>query len=87
MDLGEPDLEEIEKTCADKGKGYVPQEQVILLKQAILKARSSNHSGINSGSHKDTKKKFEEQARKTGWKKTNKGLQKWERYLSSQENT
>ena len=39
MDLGELDLEGIEKACIEKYKGYVPQEQVILLKEAILKAK------------------------------------------------
>ena len=38
MDIADLDLEGIEKYCTDKWKGYVPQEQVILLKEAILKA-------------------------------------------------
>ena len=66
MDLGELDLEGIEKACTEKDKGYVPQEQVILLKEAILKARTSNLLGIISGSHKETKKKEEELGRKNG---------------------
>ena len=33
MDIGFIDLEGIEQACADKGKGYVLQEQVILLKE------------------------------------------------------
>ena len=32
MDIGNIYLEGIEKSSADQGKGYVPQEQVILLK-------------------------------------------------------
>ena len=52
MDIGDLDLEGIENACADLGKGYVPQEQVILLKEAILRARASNQLGISSGSHK-----------------------------------
>ena len=41
MDLGELDLEGIEKYYTQKGKGYVPEEQVSLLKEAILKEISS----------------------------------------------
>ena len=59
MDIGELDLEGIEKACIEKDKGYVPQEQVSLLTEVILKARTSNLLGISSGSHKDTKKKAE----------------------------
>ena len=65
MDLGELDLEGIEKACTKKYKGYVLQQQVSLLKGAIFKSRASNLLGISSGSHKETKKKAEEQRRKT----------------------
>ena len=37
MDLGELDLEGIEKYREDKWKGYSPKEQFILLKEVILK--------------------------------------------------
>ena len=66
MDLGDLDLEGIEKACTKKYKGYAPQQQVSFLKEAILKSRSSNLLGISSGSYKETKKKAEEQGRKTG---------------------
>ena len=36
MDIGDLDLEGIEKSCTNVEKGYVLQEQVILLKEAIL---------------------------------------------------
>ena len=39
MDIGDLDLEGIEKACSDKVKGYVPEEQVSILKEAILKAK------------------------------------------------
>lgn len=71
MDIGDLYLDGIEKSCADKGKGYVPQEQVTLLKEAILKARLSNQLGISSESHKETKKKHEYQPKNMG-RKTNK---------------
>ena len=64
MDIGELDLEGIEKSCSEKDKGYVTQEQVSLLKEAILKAKFSNYLGINLGSIKETKKIVEECGRK-----------------------
>ena len=42
MDIGDLDLEGIEQAYADKGKCYALQEQVILLKEAIIKARLAN---------------------------------------------
>ena len=66
MDIGELDLEGIEKSCAEKDKGYVPQEQVSLLKESILKTKTSNSLGINSRSFKETKKIVEECGRKPG---------------------
>ena len=60
MDIGDLDLEGIEKACVDKGKGYTPQEKVILLKEVIVKARGSNQLGISLGSHEEMKYKFEE---------------------------
>ena len=69
MDIRDLYLEGIEKSCADKGKGYVPQEQVIFLKEAVIKDRSSNQLRISSGSHKEMKKKHEDQSKKTGRKR------------------
>ena len=40
MDLGEFNMEGIEQAYEDKGKAYAWHEQVILLKEAILKAHS-----------------------------------------------
>ena len=68
MDIGELDIEEIEKAWSDKVKGYVPQEQVSLLKEAILKAKFSNCLGINSGFFKETKKSGEDNGKKPGSK-------------------
>ena len=71
MDIGDIDLEGIEQAYADKGKGYVLQEQVILLKESIIKACLSNQHGISFGSHNETQQKFEEPSKKTR-RKTNK---------------
>ena len=71
MDVGDLDMEGIKKACADVGKGYVPQEQVILLKESILQVRASNQLRISSRSHKETKRKFEGPTKKVG-RKSNK---------------
>ena len=71
MDIGDLDLEGIEKACSDKALGYVPQEQVSLLKEAILKAKFSNSLGIHSSSFKETKKYGEDSGKKPG-RKSNK---------------
>ena len=68
MDIGELDLEGIEKSFSKKDKGYVPQEQVSLLKEAILKAKTSNSLGVRLGCFKETKRITEECGRKPGHK-------------------
>ena len=50
MDIEELDLDGIKRDCQDKDSGYVPQEQASLLKEAILKSKTSNSLGIRSGS-------------------------------------
>ena len=42
MDIGDLDLEGIEKACVDVEQGYVPKEQVILLKEEIIREREMN---------------------------------------------
>ena len=44
------------------------QEQVRLLKEAIIGARENNHLGISLESHKENKWKYEEPSKKTGMK-------------------
>ena len=68
MDIGELDLEGIEQSCAKKGKGYILQQQVCLLKKAILRVRENNQLGISLGSHKENKHKYEEPSKKMGRK-------------------
>ena len=65
MDIGELDLEGIEKSFSKKDKGYVPQEQVSLLKESILKAKTSNSLGISLESFKETKRIPDECGRET----------------------
>ena len=67
MDIGDLDLEGIEKACSDKAHGYVPQEHVSLLKEAIIKAKFSNSLGIKLGSFKE-KKSGEDSYKKLGCK-------------------
>ena len=55
MNIGVLDIEGIEKACSDKALGYVPQEQVSLLEEAILKDKFYSSLGINSSSFKETK--------------------------------
>ena len=71
MDIGDLDLEGIEKAYSDKVKGYVPQEQVSLLKEAILKDKFSNSLSINSSPFKETNK-FDEDNGKKLRRKSNK---------------
>ena len=40
MELGELDLDEIEKECEKKGNGYVSRRKLELLQEAIIKTRS-----------------------------------------------
>ena len=76
MDIDDFDLEGIEKACVDKGKVYAPQEQVIILKEAILKDRLSNQLGISSRSHKEIEWKYEELSKKKGRNTNKRRLQK-----------
>jgi len=39
MDLGELDLDELEKECEKKGKGYVSRRQLELLQEAIVRSK------------------------------------------------
>ena len=64
MDIGDLDLDDIKQACADAEKGYVPQEQVVLLKEEIIKAKEISNLGINPDSHKGYKRKHEEILRK-----------------------
>lgn len=47
MEIGDLDLDAIEKAASDKEKGFVPVEQVRLLEEAILKAKPQGTMGID----------------------------------------
>ena len=74
MDIGDLDLDGIEQYCEDVEKGYVPQEQVVLLKEEIIKEMETNHIGINPSSHKDYKINHEEIVRNPGRKSNRKRI-------------
>ena len=48
MDIRELDLDGIERSYLDKDSSYVPQEHISLLKESILKSKTSNSLGISS---------------------------------------
>ena len=48
MEIGDLDLDAIEKAVADKCKGYVFAKQVKLLEEAILQVNPSKTMGIDS---------------------------------------
>ena len=66
MDLGELDLEEIEKECSKKGQGYVSRRQLELLQQAILKTKASPQLGISKDPLKGIKWKKPKDGGKCG---------------------
>lgn len=68
MEIGDLDLDAIEKAMADKDKGYVPADQVKLLEKAILMSKPSLPMGIESGTGKDNKRKQPESGEKRGRK-------------------
>lgn len=39
MDLGELDLDDIEKACDNLSEGYIPFEQITLLQEAVVKTK------------------------------------------------
>jgi hypothetical protein len=45
-DLGELDLEGIEKACDNPKTGYIPFSQIALLKEAIIKSKGVRGLGV-----------------------------------------
>jgi len=68
MEIGDLDLDAIEQAAANKGKGFVPADQVRLLEEAILNANPRRTMGLEQGSGKDNKRKQSEPAEKRGRK-------------------
>ena len=52
MDIGELDLDGINQASAEAKLGYRPFQQVALLREAIIKSKSSNTLGVVSKSLK-----------------------------------
>jgi hypothetical protein len=52
MELGELDLECIEKACDNPKTGYIPFIQIALLKEAIIKTKGVRGLGVVSESMK-----------------------------------
>ena len=52
MELGELDLEGIEKACANPKTGYISFNQIDLLKEALMKTKGVRGLGVVSDSMK-----------------------------------
>lgn len=46
MELGDLDLDNIEKTCDNLNEGYIPFEQIALLQEAIIKTKGMHGLGV-----------------------------------------
>lgn len=46
MEIGELDLDGIEKACKDSVEGYIPCQQVSLLREAIIKSKMIKYLGV-----------------------------------------
>jgi len=68
MEIGDLDLDAIEKVVADKGKGYILAEQVKLLENAILQTDPSWTMGIEAENGRENKQKHPEPGEKRGRK-------------------
>ena len=52
MELGELDLEGIEKACENLKEEYIPFRQLVLFKEALIKTKGVQNLGIASESMK-----------------------------------
>ena len=71
MELGDLDLDAIEKECEKVGKGYVPREHIELLQKAIINSKLGRELGISVEPQKGSKRKSQEEDQKKG-RKSNK---------------
>ena len=55
MELGELDLEGIEKACDNPKIGYIPFRQIALLKEALIKSKGARGLGVVLESMKGVK--------------------------------
>ena len=61
MELGDLDLDAIEKECGKAGKCYVSQEKVELLQKSIIRSKASEYLGISAEPLKGSKRKSPEE--------------------------
>lgn len=52
MDLGDLDLEGIEKACENFKDGYIPFQQLVLFKESLIKTKGARGLGVVSESMK-----------------------------------
>ena len=57
MELEELDLEGIEKACDNLKTGYIPFNQLVLFKEALIKTKGSRGLGVVSDSMKGGERK------------------------------
>lgn len=53
MEVGELDLDKIEQACLNLVEGFIPSQQVTLLRDAIIKVKKLKTLGVNLGQKKD----------------------------------
>ena len=66
MELGEIELDVLEKECEKEGKGYVSHEQLQLLQEANIRSKSHQALGIIVEPQKGSKWKYPEEDMKRG---------------------
>ena len=71
MELGDLDLDAIDKECEKAVKGYVPREHIELLQKAIINSKVWQELGIRMEPHKGIKRKSAKEEQKRG-RKSNK---------------
>lgn len=57
VDLEELDLDDIEQACANPGIGYIPFQQVSLLREVIIQTKAVKPLGVTSKPPKDQSRK------------------------------
>ena len=68
MELGELELDALEKECEKEGKGYVSHEQLQLLQEANIRSKSHQALGIIVEPQKGGKRKYPKEDMKRGRK-------------------
>jgi len=66
MEVGEIDLDEIEQACLNLVEGFIPSQQVTLLRDAIIKVKKVKTLGVNPEQKKDPEGKHKNASDKRG---------------------